>query len=189
MSCIFAYNSVVWNWKFEPIVCVLPLCTLWRRYYMYTKLNDIRRASISATLVFQKLLSIYYGAKVREHWMKNGLIGSEQTTITCAHIIDPVWKFWGGKGEREGGKKDKDPEIRQIALHFFLLHLHFINFSCLCFLLGTPIFMVSFVTVVIYWSRKSNVHSANYHRKEKSSWKACHWPSWKSALKTCYSFF
>ena len=23
--------------------------------------------------------------------MKNGLIGSEETTITCAHTIDPVW--------------------------------------------------------------------------------------------------
>ena len=39
--------------------------------------------------------------------MKNGLIGSEQTTITCAHIIDPVWKFWGGKGEREGNIEGK----------------------------------------------------------------------------------
>ena len=32
--------------------------------------------------------------------MKNGFIGSEQTTITCAHIIDPVWNFFG----------EKDPE-------------------------------------------------------------------------------
>ena len=27
--------------------------------------------------------------------MKNGLIGSEETTITCAHTIDPVWRHGG----------------------------------------------------------------------------------------------
>ena len=48
--------------------------------------------------------------------MKNGLIGSEQTTITCAHIIDPVWKFWGRKVLSEyrkfnsGKSKNKDIE-------------------------------------------------------------------------------
>ena len=71
-----------------------------RKLFTPYKYIQTRKFLQKVPLHFCKARSVYVSYRLvrsRGYWMKNGFIGSEQTTITCAHIIDLVWNF----GERE----------------------------------------------------------------------------------------
>ena len=79
-----------------------------RKLFTPYKYIQTRKFLQKVPLHFCKARSVYVSYRLvgsRGYWMKNGFIGSEQTTITCAHIIDPVWKFFG----------EKYPEKKQLS--------------------------------------------------------------------------